>query len=181
MSMKAIWDRRLPADVMGTSCYGLPREIEFVALVAHAGKPFHAFSRLIWIVDLAVVAADGLDWDEVSRLATKWRCRTMLAVALSQASRIGLSGPPDLLRVSASGLRLAALEPARDVTWPLRGPLMADRTRLRYALADRWTRRIILFLGASATSSIREWFRGYGLDFIRALKWIRSNRRGAAA
>src|SRR4051812_47644873 len=172
--LEDLYEARVPTELYGTKCFELPPNVELVALCAHAGKPFHTFSRLIWIVDLAVVSAAGIDWDEIGRLATAWRCRTMLALALIQARRIGVSAPDDLLAISGSEVRRAAIQPVTELTWPLHGPFMADRNRLRYALADRWTRRLILYSGSSAPAPVWEWPRGYVLDLIRALKWLRS-------
>ena len=177
--VEELYEARVPVELYGTSCYGLPPEIELVALCAHAGKPFHTFSRLIWIVDLAIVCETEIDWGEVGRLATKWRCRTMLAVALMHARRLGVSAPDELLALSGSGVRRTAIQPLTEVTWPLRGPLMANRNRLRYALADRWTRRLILYCGSSAPAPVWEWPRGYVLDLVRAVKWVRSRNRPA--
>ena len=72
---EALWSRRVQIDCMGTPAFGLPPEDELVTLAQHAGKPFHSFRRLIWIVDLGVVVGDladrdkAVDWDAVGALA----------------------------------------------------------------------------------------------------------------
>jgi hypothetical protein len=158
-----LWERRVPVDCMGTPAFGLPPEVELLALAAHAGKPYHCFSRLIWIVDLVVVVdavrAEGreVDWDLVRELARTWRCQTVLAVALAQGNRLGLGSPAELTRVTGSSLRRSALAALFAPDWPLALPDMKTRNRLRYALADNWPRRAVLFAGSPAPEPLKKW------------------------
>jgi hypothetical protein len=169
-----LWERRVPMECLGTQAFGLPPEVELLALAAHAGKPYHCFSRLIWIVDLVVVvdAVRGqgreLDWDAIRALARRWQCRTVLAVALAQAARLGLDSPEDLTRVSGSSIRQAALAPVYQPGWPLSRPDLKDRNRLRYALVDRWSRRAVLFAGTPAPAPLWEWPGEYAQALAKA-------------
>jgi hypothetical protein len=170
MDIEELWARRVPTDCLGTPAFGLSPEVEFVALAAHAGKPFHTFSRLIWVVDLTVVAKAGLDWARVGRLARDWRCQTMLAVGLRQAGRLGLDAPPELTVIDGSALRQRVLSPLFDVSWPLVAAEAGNHNRLRYALADRWTRRVVLFAGLPAPAPLRTWPRRYAEDLLRGIR-----------
>lgn len=133
-----LWRERSPLDLFGTVAYGIPPELELVALAAHAGKPFHTFSRLVWSVDLAVVVAtagDGLDWDDVARRTERAGCPTAVAIGLRHARRLGAEVPDELLGLPASRVRRAALEPLLSDEWPVAAS--ADTFhRLRYALPD---------------------------------------------
>src|SRR5581483_8098946 len=83
---ETLWKRRVAARMKGIDAFGLPPELELVALASHAGKPYHHFRRLMWSVDLAVVidsATPALDWDEVAAIAWQHKCRTVLAVGLN--------------------------------------------------------------------------------------------------
>ncbi|MFI5041296.1 MAG: nucleotidyltransferase family protein, partial [Acidimicrobiales bacterium] len=150
LTADALWQRRIPVDVFGTAAWGLPVEDEIVALLAHAGKPFHVFNRLIWSVDIAVVVAAANrppDWDEVARMASDLGCRTVVAVGLTQARRLGASVPDELCRVGATGPKQSALADVRSEDWPLVERDEGVFTRLRYALADDWRARARLFAG----------------------------------
>jgi len=160
LRLEALWESRVPLCCMGTDVFGLAIEEELVALAAHAGKPYHCFGQLIWVTDLVVAAsasAGGVDWDRVDRLATAWRCRTVLAVALSQAARLGLDAPHHVREPRASSVRRAALAPLLDERWPVTEISAGLRTRLRYALVDRWTRRAVLFITAPAPAPLWRW------------------------
>ena len=160
LRIDALWECRVPFECMGVEAFGLPAEEELVALAAHAGKPFHCFSELIWATDVAVAGltnAAAIDWHRVERLSSAWRCRTVLAVALSQAARLGLDVPPDLLDTRASRIRRGALAPLFDVRWPVVDLTDSLRTRLRYALVDDWVRRATLFVVAPAPAPVWRW------------------------
>ena len=167
IDLDELWMHRVSSDCFGTPAFGLPAELEFAALAAHAGKPFHTFSRLIWAVDLTVVATPTLDWGVVVGWAESWHCRTMLALALRQAERLGLAVPGELTAVRASKLRGRVLDPVGSLDWPLESPSLEGRNRLRYALADRWTRRLVLFAGLPAPAPVHTWPRRYAVDLWR--------------
>jgi hypothetical protein len=69
VDLASLWERRRPVTVAGATSFGLPPEVELVALAAHAAKPFHVFERLIWSVDFAAVigAANGGDREKAPR------------------------------------------------------------------------------------------------------------------
>jgi hypothetical protein len=146
----SLWKQRLPVEMAGVSAFGLPPEQELVALAAHAGKPFHHFNRLVWSVDIAVVvqgAGVTLDWDRVGDLAKRAGCRTVLAVALRHARRLGADVPDGLLRLRGGRTRRLALEPVLDDEWPFIVAGIGTVHRLRYALSDSFVRRVELLVG----------------------------------
>ena len=144
-----LWNSRREASFFGTEAFALPPEEDLVALANHAGKPSHHFARLIWVVDLVVVArtAEGLDWDKVASLADRWRCRTVLAVALRQARRMGADVPDPLLTLPLDAPRRAPITTVLDETWPLAAPDEQQRYELRHAFADSRRNRAALLLG----------------------------------
>lgn len=140
-----LWDAR-SAGVLGDQpVWTVPPELELLALAAHAAKPFHAFSRLIWAVDLVVVMeASEIAWDEVARLAAKLRCRTALAVGLRLAERLGAVVPEDLSGLSGLAGRAGVLDPVLDPAWPFQAQ---DRNRGGFGLAlvdDNRTRALLM-------------------------------------
>jgi hypothetical protein len=177
LELSALWGRQVTFDCLGTPAHRLTVEDELVALAAHAAKPFHQFGRLIWSVDLAVLvtsAAGGIDWGAVEALSADTGCRTAVAVALRQASRLGADAPADLLAISAKGARRAALDPLLSENWPLIDLDPGLQRRLRYALCDDARRRAVLFAGqvtegpwwqapgramSLGTRAVRRWFR----------------------
>jgi hypothetical protein len=148
-----LWCARRPSRLLGVDAWCLPPEEELVALANHAGKPFHHFGRLLWSVDLAVVvhaAADALDWERVGWLARRWRCRTVLAVALRQARRLGAAVPDALLALPSGGHQRDAIAPVLDERWPFAAPDPAVIYQLRYALTDSRVRQAELLAGEVA-------------------------------
>ncbi|HWW52639.1 MAG TPA: nucleotidyltransferase family protein [Acidimicrobiales bacterium] len=145
-----MWRWRSPGRVFDEAAYVLPIEEEIVAVAAHAAKPFHVFDRLVWAVDVAVVIEDAerrgraVDWERVDQLARRARCRTGLAVALTQAGRLGATSPPWLRDCPAVRARRRALLPLLGPEWPLVERGWGTRTRLRYALVDDWRQRVTL-------------------------------------
>jgi hypothetical protein len=153
LSTGDLWQWRTPGTVFGEAAFVLPVEEELVALAAHAAKPFHVFDRLLWAVDISVVigAADSgtnsVDWERVARIADRARCRTALAVGLSQAQRLGASSPAALRTPPARNARERALEPVLSADWPVIPRTWSVLTRLRYALVDDWRQRVTLLAG----------------------------------
>lgn len=153
LDAKELWRRRRPGRCLGQPAWVLAPEEEMLLLAAHAGKPFHGFSRLIWLTDLAVVVATAgsrLDWDRVAALARRSRTVSVLAVALAMAGRLGLQAPAELVELPTRGWRRAALLPLLVPDWPLRF-VGADPApvpfHLRFALADTSWRRLVLSAG----------------------------------
>jgi hypothetical protein len=148
-----LWRWRADGRVLGERAFVLPLEEEIVALAAHAAKPFHVFDRLIWAVDVAVAIEraqeDGrpVDWERVAKLTADTRCGTAMAVALTQAARLGASSPDSLRRCPAERTRARALVPVLSTEWPLLVRDGSMRRRLRYALVDDWQQRVTLLVG----------------------------------
>ena len=150
LTVERLWEARVPVDLFGVATFGLPPEVEIVALAAHAGKPFHNFERLIWSVDLAVVAADAgdrLDWERVGRVARDVGAATVVAVGLHHARRLGAAVPDELVTLPAGRFRTAAVAPLIEETFPLRQLDERSVHRLRYALRDRRRRQAQLYIG----------------------------------
>lgn len=146
----SMWQSRRPVELFGIDTFCLPPEEDLVALANHAGKPFHNFDRLMWTVDIAVViAATGgsLDWDRVASLSVRWQCRTVLAVALRLARRLGADVPEALTALPSAPHRRAPIDAVLDENWPFVGCDAATAYELRHALADSPVRRVELLVG----------------------------------
>jgi hypothetical protein len=143
----ALWERRVPLDCAGTPAFGLSPADELVVLAAHAGKPFHGFTRLVWIADLAMIVGDAarrgspIDWDAVSTAAEEARCLTVVGAALELARRVGVDAPSEYFPLPTRGWRGRTLRRLLSVTWPLTTHEL-HRYHLTYALTDAPARRI---------------------------------------
>jgi hypothetical protein len=143
----ALWRRRVPVAHLGAPAFGLAPEDELLVLCAHAGKPHHNFSRLVWVADLAMITGwwhdhdTSVDWDLLARRAVETRCAGVVAAALALARRIGVESPHGLLPLPADGWRGDAMDQLLDVTYPLSVPELPGY-HLQYALADTWWRRV---------------------------------------
>ena len=148
-----IFRRRLPAPELVPGAFVARPEDELVLLAAHAGKPYHGFARLVWSADLAMVLTDGgaagMDWDEVTRLSRRWRCVTVLGVALELVRRLGVDVPGGEDRLPRGGWRAGALSRILSPLWPLEiaGSRDDSTYHLRFALADSRWRRLVLAAG----------------------------------
>ena len=149
LSVRDLWKSRQQVSMFGVEAFSLPAEEDLVALANHAGKPFHHFEQLIWIVDLvAVIASErDLDWEKVGWLADRWRCRTVLAVALHQARRLGASVPDPLLTMPAAVPRRAPIGALLQDDWPFTTPDDLKCYALRHTFADSSWRRAELLVG----------------------------------
>lgn len=164
LGLRELWERRIPVNHLGFPSFGLPPEVELVSLAAHAGKPFHCFGRLLWSSDLVAVTQFAvsqereIDWDMLNRLATEWKCKTVVTLAFAQASHLGLVCPEELLHLPDSSVRQKVLRAVVEPQWPLKAQDEALRRRLRYALADTAVSRARLFVGAPTPfTPMREW------------------------
>jgi hypothetical protein len=149
LTLERLWPERRPATVLGVPVLVLPPELDLIALAAHAGKPFHYFTRLIWAVDLAVVihAHPELDWDRLVVLADDVHCRTVVAVGLHMATRLGAVVPAEALALPTGRVRRDALAPVLAESWPTAVPDDKIRHGLRYAMWDHPGRKAVMFAG----------------------------------
>lgn len=160
-----LWSRRVPIDCLGTRCFGLPLPEELVTLAAHAGKPYHGFTRMLWTADLAMVVGHCLesggdvDWRHVHRVAETGRCTTVVGAAFGLARHAGVEVPADLASVPEAGWRGGALQRLLDPCWVLGGSDLPT-FHLRYALTDGWWRRARLLVGS-----------GHGMPTSRRVRW----------
>ena len=161
----ALWERREPIDCLGTPAFGLPVPEELVMLCTHAGKPYHGFTRLIWIADLAMVVGyaaetgEPVEWDRVRSIAEAGCCLTLVSAALALAQRAGVQAPESMFPLPAQGWRAAALRRLFDVSWPIEVDDPAA-FHLRYALTDGWWRRARLVIGS-----------GHGMPASQRIRW----------
>jgi len=150
LSSDDLWTRRQPIEVLGTKAFGLEPADEVVAVAAHAGKPYHVFSRLIWATDLAIVTRD-IDWGAVRDRATENECRAVVAVGLRLATRLGAEPPWWVTELPATGDRRRAVDEILDADWPVTVSSVEQlhqlQDRLRYALVDRPTRAVMMLAG----------------------------------
>jgi hypothetical protein len=156
-----LWERRVRVSCAGTSAFGLSQADELVVLAAHAGKPFHGFTRLVWIADFAMIIGDAvergspIEWEDVRAAAERARCTTVVGAALRLARHAGVNAPLDLFPLPTHGWRGQTLQQLLSVTWPL---TMHDlhRYQLTYALTDAPAKRL-----RSLLLPIRNW---HGLE-----------------
>ena len=165
LDVLALWDRREPIDCLGIPAFGLPVPEELVMLCAHAGKPYHGFTRLVWIADLAMVvgcaaeAGQPVQWERVRSVAEAGCCLTLVSAALALARRAGVQAPEPLFPLPAQGWRATALRRLLDVSWPMEVDDPAA-FHLRYALTDGWWRRERLVVGS-----------GHGMPTGQRVRW----------
>lgn len=116
---RTLWSARVPTTALGLPAWTLPPEVELAALISHAAKGFHLFSRLLWIVDLAVIdRTSAVDWDQVERHLSRARRRAAGAIALRLAQRVGARVPERLLRLPPALERSAGLRTILDPEAP---------------------------------------------------------------
>lgn len=157
---ETLWERRLPIDCLGTPAFGLPLAEEIVTVAAHAGKPFHGFTRLLWIADLSMIVGracevgSGVDWQRVRSFAEEGHCTTVVGAALGLARHAGLDFPTDLFPIPKEGWRGSALTRLLDSAWPLETSEIPT-FHIRYALVDGWLRRVRLLLASGHQMSPR--------------------------
>lgn len=146
LTLQRLWAARRPATVLGVPTQVLRPEEDLVALAAHAAKPFHNFTRLIWVVDLAMVVATepDLDWDRLLQLARTVRCRTAVAMGLRLAVGLGVQVPEAALVVPGGRRRRRALAPVLDRGWPTAAPDEHLRGSLRFAMWEDPIRRAVM-------------------------------------
>jgi hypothetical protein len=87
LGMDWVWPTRRTAIVAGAEVPDLSPEINLLVLCMHGSK--HAWSRLIWICDVAqlLISSPGLDWNEVIREAARSGLWRSLALGVLLAHR----------------------------------------------------------------------------------------------
>jgi hypothetical protein len=152
LTTEQLWSARQPNTLFDTPTFVLPPALDFVMLAAHAGKPWHTFDRLIWIVDLSI-AANGVDWEEVARIATEARSEVAVAVGLTLARNIGVQSPDELRRIRGAS-RAYALKPLLSPDWPVMSHSREQRAIVRHALVDESSRRAVLLLSEVTSRTV---------------------------
>lgn len=182
LAPEALWDRRVPLALGAQQAFALPLAAQLVVLSAHAAKPYHGFSRLVWVVDLAMVLGEAaerhenVDWDGVARLAAAGRCTTALAAALSLAALAGADSPPELRTLPDRGWRGGALRRLVDESWALRE---TPPVHLRFALAEGNLRRLGLLAGYThgmAPGDGARWYVRSAGNGVRRWRDLRARR-----
>ena len=79
-SVAGLFGRARPVNVFGTEMLTLSPEDNLLVLAVHGSK--HLWKQIRWLVDLARVAAQPLDWDVVLQRAAAWRIERLLRVSL---------------------------------------------------------------------------------------------------
>lgn len=181
-----LWERRRPVELWGVPCFALPTAEELVVLCAHAAKPYHGFSRLIWTADLAMILGEAAErgetvaWDRVQELAGAARCTVAVGAALSLAVLAGADVPSELRRLPQRGWQAEALRRLVAGDWVLRA---APPIHLRFALADDRRRRLMLLVGYThpmpGTQGLRWRFRTMG-HAVRRWRDLRAPAAGSA-
>ncbi len=147
LDARRLWAARRPIEVLGQQALGLPHELELISLVAHAAKRFHLFNRLLWTVDLTVVARNAaIDWDEFARIARDAHCRIAAAVGLRLARKLGADIPEEVLELPGVLSRTGAVDTLLDPARPFYARAMPQR-RLAYVLVDDVSGKARLALG----------------------------------
>jgi len=82
---EAVWAKAVALDLGDESLLTLSPAHQFLHLAVHAQK--HSFSRLIWLIDLALVSR-RLDWEEVLLEAEKTGTERPVAYAVSAMERL---------------------------------------------------------------------------------------------
>jgi hypothetical protein len=160
LTSEQLWAQRQKTTLHGVGAFVLPPEPELVMLAAHAAKPFHIFARLVWTADIAMVVAaaeprGGIDWDQVQRLADATKCRTAVAVALSQAEFLGVQSPAVLRRIEGRA-RQSALKPVLSPEWPVEKGDRHIRSEIQYALVDDRLARATLVVSEILSKRVRD-------------------------
>ena len=94
LGMDWVWPRRRIAMLAGAEVPNLGPEITLLVLCMHGSR--HAWSRLIWICDVAqlLVSFPGLDWKEVSQEAKRVGLWRTLALGVLLAHRVADAAVP---------------------------------------------------------------------------------------
>lgn len=109
-----LWERAVKVDAWDQPARGLGPEDLLIYLALHWAV-HHAFSGLIWGLDLALLlrrCGGNLDWEAVAERARRWRLGGALYFALRRVQeRFGVGPPPTLLaRLRPRGPRACVLE-----------------------------------------------------------------------
>jgi len=99
LGMDWVWPRRQIATLAGAKVPNLSPEIALLVLCMHGSK--HAWSRLVWVCDVAqlLVSVPGLDWKDVIRESKRsglWR--TLALGVLLAHGVVGVPVPRGVLR-----------------------------------------------------------------------------------
>jgi hypothetical protein len=115
LDLTRLWECLEPVSLEGTTVLTLPPEELLLTLCVHGTR--HAWTRLIWICDLAelIRAHPGMEWRRVLEQASTLRCARVLAVGLLLARNLlGADLPGDVLhwlQADPAALSLAATVP----------------------------------------------------------------------
>ena len=114
IDLQEIWGRAVKVEAWEQPARGPCPEDLLIYLALHWAV-HHAFSGLIWRLDLALLLrryGATLDWKAVAERARRWRVRGALYVALRKIEvEFGVESPPAFLaRLKRGGPRLALVE-----------------------------------------------------------------------
>ena len=114
IDLEEVWERATKVGAWAQPARGLGPEDLLTYLALHWAV-HHAFSGLIWGLDLALLlrrSGGNLDWEAVAERARRWRVAGALYFALRGVEEEFAVGPagPFLARLRPRGVRPAALE-----------------------------------------------------------------------
>ena len=138
LDMDWAWPERRTAMVAGAEVPNLSPEKTLLVLCMHGSK--HAWSRLIWICDVAklLAAFPGLDWNVVNQEAKRLGQRRTLALGVLLADRVaGASVPPAVLKGFESDATASSLaRHFQEAVFDAPGSLPFDRLPYTFQLLE---------------------------------------------
>ena len=154
LDLRSLWKRRSSFLIAGRKMPCFAPEDLFLILCLHAWK--HQYERLVWLVDLAMMAErnSGFDWGRLAEQAGRWRIQRIWSLSFSLLKELldvrsvckadaPSSSPP--LRRAASYVRERALHRAEGEKPPKREEVPyclltreCWRDRLHYLLRLVW-------------------------------------------
>jgi hypothetical protein len=144
--VERLWDERVPIEVFGRTVWGLPPHAQIVTTIVHAAKEFHAFNRLIWPADVALITRHhAVDWERVHELAELAGRRGALAIGLNLARRLGADVPDEALALPRQFRGSRSVAQILDPMLPFEPPYhMRSRG---YVLVDGVVRKVRFAVG----------------------------------
>ena len=137
-----LWERTRHITITDYNVYGMGLEDLLLYLCWHYRS--HAFERLIWLYDIAIVLSccgNQLDWRLVHKIARQWgltatvyyciqMCQQVFHICLPESAQVDTLKPPGVIR------RLIARSIGDDLTQVLRRSARRERKLLQRLLVD---------------------------------------------
>jgi len=140
---EVLWRSLRPARMAGREVAALSPECLMLYLCVHGAK--HMWSRLMWLGDVARLAAKGPDWEAVLALAAETRCERPVLLGLLLAHELLEAPVPDAIVERARANRAVARHARRAASrWerlPPCEPSSAELTAFNAGLAEHWRQK----------------------------------------